>query len=59
MKDLLDYNRFRMEVMQKHICELEGKLTKLQSFCFEVLDEDCPKEYKTLVKKEIYNLTQN
>ena len=45
--------------MQKHICELEGKLTKLQSFCFEVLDEDCPKEYKTLVKKEIYNLTAN
>ena len=59
MKDLLDFNRYRIEVMQSKICELENKLSKLQTFCFEVLDEECPEEYKTIVKKEIYELTSN
>jgi hypothetical protein len=48
-----------MEVMQNKICELESKLTKLQNYCFEALDEECPQEYKTIIKQEIYELTQN
>jgi hypothetical protein len=59
MKDLLDFNRFRMEVMQNKICELESKLTKLQNYCFEALDEGCPQEYKTIIKQQIYELIQN
>lgn len=59
MKDLLDFNRFRIEVLQSKICELESKLTKLQNYCFEALDEECPQEYKTIIKQEIYELTQN
>ena len=59
MKDLLDFNRFRIEHMQSKICELESKLTKLQNYCFEALDEECPQEYKTIIKQEIYELTKN
>ena len=59
MKDLLDFNRYRIEVMQNKICELENKLSKLQTFCFEALDGECPEEYKTIIKKEIYELTSN
>jgi len=59
MKDLLDFNRFRIENMQSKICELEGKMTKLQNYCFEALDEECPTEYKTIIKQEIYELTKN
>jgi len=59
MKDLLDFNRYRIEVMQNKICELENKLSKLQNFCFEALDEECSEEYKTIIKKEIYELTSN
>jgi len=56
MEDLLDYNRFRMEAMQSKICELESMLNTLETYCFELADENCPKEYKTIIKQEIYNL---
>lgn len=56
MTDLLDYNRFRMEAMQSRICELESTLSTLETYCFELADENCPREYKTIIKKELYNL---
>jgi hypothetical protein len=56
MEDLLDYNRFRMDAMQKRICELESTLNTLETYCFELADDKCPKEYKTIIKKELYNL---
>ena len=56
MTDLLDYNRFRMEAMQSKICELESTLSTLETYCFELADENCPREYKTIIKKELYNL---
>jgi hypothetical protein len=56
MKDLLDYNRFRIETMQSKICELESLLSTLETYCFELADEQCPKEYKIIIKKELYNL---
>jgi hypothetical protein len=56
MKDLLDYNRFRIETMQSKICELESLLSTLETYCFELADEQCPTEYKTIIKKELYNL---
>ena len=59
MKDLLDYNRFRIEAMQSEICELKNILNTLKTYCFELADEQCPKEYKTIVKKEIYNIKTN
>lgn len=59
MEDLLDYNRFRMDAMQQRICILEHQLQTLETYCFELADESCPAEYKTIVKKEIYNLKTN
>jgi hypothetical protein len=56
MTDLLDFNRFRMEAMQSKICELESKLNTLETYCFELADDKCPKEYKTIIKQELYNL---
>ena len=56
MKDLLDYNRWRMEAMQNRICELKSILNTLETYCFELADENCPREYKTIIKKELYNL---
>ena len=56
MEDLLDYNRFRMEAMQSKICELQSMVNTLETYCFELADENCPREYKTIIKQEIYNL---
>jgi len=59
MKDLLDYNRFRMEAMQEQICKLEHHISVLETYVFELADLDCPDEYKTIVKQEIYNSKNN
>jgi hypothetical protein len=56
MEDLLDYNRFRIESMQDRICTLEHQVQILETYCFELADVNCPAEYKTIVKQEIYNL---
>lgn len=56
MKDLIDYQRFRIETLQSRVCELESLLNTLETYCFELADEDCPLEYKTIIKKELYNL---
>lgn len=59
MKDLLDYNRFRMEALQAQICKLESHIQVLETYIFELADLECPDEYKTIVKKEIYNSKNN
>ena len=58
MKDLLDYYRFRTETMQSRICELESLANTLETYCFELADEECTEEYKTLIKSELYKLKQ-
>ena len=58
MKDLLDFNRFQIQSLQDRICELENKVNTLTGYCFEALDEECPEEYKTIIKQEIYTLNQ-
>lgn len=55
MKDLIDYQRFQVEALQKRVCELEQKLNELKVYCFE-LCEDAPEEYKTIIKQQIYEL---
>jgi len=50
MKYLIDYQRFQVESLQKRICELENKLNDVKAHIFELCDEECPEEYKTIIK---------
>jgi len=59
MKDLAEFQRFQIERLQARICELENINNTLSNYCFEALDKQCPEEYKTIIKKEIYNLKSN
>lgn len=59
MKDLLDYNRFRLEAMQEQICKLQSHIATLETYVFELADTDCPEAYKTIIKQELYNLKNN
>ncbi len=56
MKDLTDFQRFQIQSLQARICELENINNQLSNYCFEALSDECPTEYKTIIKKEIYNL---
>tara|TARA_B110000503_G_C7134407_1_gene408203 strand:+ start:1148 stop:1327 length:180 start_codon:yes stop_codon:yes gene_type:complete len=58
MKDLIDFQRFQIESLQARICTLENVNNVISSYCFEALEDDCSKEYKTIIKQEIYNLNE-
>lgn len=58
MKDLIDFQRFQIESLQARICTLENVKNVISSYCFEALEDDCSKEYKTIIKQEIYNLSE-
>ena len=51
MKDLLDFQRFQIQSLQNRICELENQNNILTGYVFEALDEQCPQEYKTIIKQ--------
>lgn len=59
MKDLTDFQRFQIQSLQQRVCELENINNQLAEYCFEALADECPNEYKTIIKKEIYNLKAN
>ena len=56
MKDLIDYQRFQVEALQKRVCELEVKLNETKMHIFELCEEECTEEYKTIIKKQTYEL---
>lgn len=58
MKDLIDYQRFRIEALESTVCRLNSILTQLEMYCFELADKECPDDYKTIIKQQIYQLKQ-
>ena len=58
MKDLIDYQRFQIEALQKTVCKMSTMLSQLETYCFELADSDCPADYKTIIKQQIYQLKQ-
>lgn len=59
MKDLIDFYRFQIEALQAEICKLKQENNQLATYCFEALEDGITKEYKTLIKQEIYKLKTN
>ena len=56
MKDLIDYQRFQVEALQRRVCELENNLNEIKTHIFELCDEECTEEYKLIIKQKIYEL---
>ena len=58
MKDLIDYQRFQVEALQRKVCELESKLNEVKTYVFELCEDDCPEEYKTIIKQQLYEISK-
>ena len=58
MKDLLDFQRLQIQALQAKVYEQKTTINILETYCFEALEEDCPEEYKTIIKREIYTLNK-
>lgn len=53
MKDLIDFKNAQIEALQSENCYLRKKVEELSSYIFELCLDDCPEEYKNIVKREI------
>jgi hypothetical protein len=53
MKDLVDFKNYQIEALQCKVFEQEKKISILETYIFELIDKDCPEEYKGIVKNEL------
>jgi len=54
MKDLIEFQRVRIEFLVNKLKEAEERTIELEDYIMDLCDEDCPNDYKTVVKSEIY-----
>lgn len=52
--DLISFKDARIEALQKELARKDNLANKLQTFIFELLDKDCPEDYKRIVKAEVF-----
>ena len=53
MKDLVDFKNYQIEALQNKVFEQDRKISTLETYIFELIDKDCPQEYKGIVKNEL------
>jgi hypothetical protein len=51
---LNQYKDFRIEALEAEVSRLKKEQDRLTTFIFEMLDDDCPKEYKNAVVGEVF-----
>lgn len=52
--DLLSYKEARIEALLSEINRLELENEKLTTYVFELCDNDCPDDYKKIVKVDVF-----
>ena len=53
MKDLVDFKNYQIEALQNKVSEQDRKILTLETYIFELIDKDCPEEYKGIVRTEL------
>jgi uncharacterized protein YutD len=46
----------KIQKLLNKVSEQEEKIAKLETYIFELCDKDCPKEYKQVVKKDVFDI---
>ena len=54
VKDLFDLKNRQISELQEKLCIAQNRITQLETYIFELCDKDCPKEYKNVVKREVF-----
>ena len=55
VRDLYTFKNMQIDALQKELFKANTRITNLETFIFELCDEDCPESYKDIVKKEVLN----
>lgn len=53
MKDLVDFKNYQIEALQNKVFEQDRQISTLETYIFELIDKDCPEEYKGIVKNQL------
>lgn len=54
VKDLFDLKNRQINELQEKLYIAQNRITQLETYIFELCDNDCPKEYKHVVKQEVF-----
>lgn len=53
--NLLTYKEARIEALLQKIKDLELENERLTTYIFELSDEACPKDYKRIVRSDVFS----
>ena len=54
VKDLFDLKNRQISELQEKLSIAQNRITQLETYIFELCDKDCPKEYKNVIKQEVF-----
>ena len=54
VKDLFDLKNRQISELQEKLYIAQNRITQLETYIFELCDNGCPKEYKHVVKQEVF-----
>ncbi len=55
MREIDNYYRARIEALENANKKLRDENTQLTGFIFDLVSDDCPEDYKRVIKSEVFN----
>lgn len=55
MYDLMNYKEARIKALLSENNKLQLRNEQLMTYIFELIDRDCPDEYKNVIKSEVFH----
>jgi uncharacterized protein YutD len=59
VKDLFDLKNRQIDELQEKLCVAQNRIIQLETYIFELCDNDCPKDYKHVVKQVVFKSNIN
>jgi len=57
MYNLMSFKEARIEALLNELNKKQQRIQQLETYIFELCDDECPKEYKYVVQQEVFNTT--
>jgi hypothetical protein len=53
LKDLVDFKNRQLELYQNELYDKDSYINRLETYIFELCAENCPEDYKRIIKNEL------
>ena len=58
MKDLVDFKNAQITALQDSNAQKEARIAILETWIFELTDDNCPRDYKKVIRTELLKTNQ-